>query len=204
MPYFPVPRHRSCPARLQNGLNQAGSRHHGFASPPSVRDSPHKSPADSFLRTALKANPVKNVIDILTHSARYLPKPSGPCQGLFLSGYSSRQRNLCHSVSPTCSESACVTEQLNLFCCQGTLAFIAFHKINRILIRLFWNFSQIISDSFTIRGQLSYLNAALLIIRLAVLHKLKQTHLPQLIPLLLHILLVALFQSLYFLLTKPL
>lgn len=79
-----------------------------------------------------------------------------------------------------------------------------FHKINRILIRLFWNFSQIISDSFTIRGQLSYLNAALLIIRLAVLHKLKQTHLPQLIPLLLHILLVALFQSLYFLLTKPL
>ena len=91
--------------------------------PPSVRDSPHKSPADSFLRTALKANPVKNVIDILTHSARYLPKPSGPCQGLFLSGYSSRQRNLCHSVSPTCSESACVTEQLNLFCCQGTLAF---------------------------------------------------------------------------------
>ena len=41
--------------------------------------------------------------------------------------------------------------------------FWAFHKINRILIRLFWNFSQIISDSFTIREQLSYLKAALLL-----------------------------------------
>ena len=204
MPYFPVPRHRSCPARLQNGLNQAGSRHHGFASPPSVRGSPHKFPADSFLRTALKANPVKSVIDIFDTFCQIPAKAIRPLPGPILSGYLSRQRNLCHSVSPACSESACVTEQLNLFCCQSALAFIAFHKINRILIRLFWNFSQIISDSFTIRGQLSYLNAALLIIRLAVLHKLKQTHLPQLIPLLLHILLVALFQSLYFLLTKPL
>ena len=202
MPYFPVPRHRSCPARLQNGLNQAGSRHHGFASPPSVRGSPHKSPADSFLRTALKANPVKSVRHIDTFF-QIPAKAIRPLPGPILSGYSSRQRNPCHSVSPACSESACVTRQLNLFCCQGTLAFIAFHKINRILIRLFWNFSQIISDSFTIRGQLSYLNAALLIIRLAVLHKLKQTHLLGLVPFLLQILLMTPLQSLDLLLAEP-
>ena len=85
------------------------------------------------------------------------------------------------------------------------IGFWAFHKINRILIRLFWNFSQIISDSFTIRRQLSYLKAAPpLIIRLAVLHKLKQTHLLGLVPLLLLILLMSSLQNLYLLLPKPL
>ena len=137
MPYFPVPRHRSCPAHLQNGLNQAGSCHHVLVSPPSVRGSPHKSPADSYLRTALATSPVICIINtchrILPKAIRLLPEP-------ILSRYLSQQSNLCHSVSPACSESACVTGQLNLFCCQGTLVFMAFHKINRILIRLFWIF----------------------------------------------------------------
>ena len=138
MPYFPVPRHRSCPAHMQNGLNQAGSYHHSLVSPPSVRGSPHKSPADSCLRTTLKANPEKCAINTLY---RLFAKAIRPLPGSILSGSSSRQLNSCHSVSPACSESACVTGQLNLFCCQGTLIFIAFHKINRILIRLIWNFS---------------------------------------------------------------